>query len=126
MYKMISQTKTPKTPRRTTEGKASKKPRICPDECVPPIILVDEHVAPIEPITIETECECPTVEEHALLELVEPVDTEPQEQEHFPIEVSKILCCCGSVIATKSLSKHEKTKKHLSFLESQESSNLVI
>ena len=124
---MISQTKTPKTPRRSTEGKQSKKPRVTlSDECESLPILVDEHVAPIEPITIETECECPTVEEHALLELVEPVDTEPQEQEHFPIEVSKILCCCGSVIATKSLSKHEKTKKHLSFLESQESSNLVI
>ena len=121
MYKMISQTKTPKTPRRTTEGKASKKPRICPDECVPPIILVDEHVPPI---TIE--CECPSVEEHAFLETIEPVDTEPQEQEHFPIEVSKVLCVCGSVISAKSLSKHEKTKKHMAFLELQDATTLVI
>lgn len=119
---MISQTKTPKTPRRSTEGKQSKKPRVCPEECPPPV-LVDEHVAPI---TIETECECPTVEEHAYLETIEPVDTEQQEQEHFPIEVSKILCCCGSVISAKSMGKHEKTKKHMAFLETQESSTLVI
>ena len=123
---MISQTPKPKTSRRSTEGKASKKPRVCSDEC--PTVLVDEHIAPITiaPITIECECECPTVEEHSFLESIEPVDTEPQEQEHFPIEVSKILCCCGSVISAKSLSKHEKTKKHMSFLELQESSNLVI
>jgi hypothetical protein len=121
MYTMISQTKTPKTPRRSTEKKQSKKPRVCLDECVPPIL--DEHVAPI---TIETECECPSVEEHTLLELVEPIDTEPEPQEHFPIEVSKVLCCCGSVIAAKSIGKHEKTKKHLSFLESQDATTLVI
>ena len=128
MYKMISQTKTPKTPRRTTEGKSSKKPRICPDECPPPI-LVNEPVEPItiEPITIETECECPTVEEHAYLESIEPVDTEQQEQEHSHIiEPAKILCCCGSVISAKSMSKHEKTKKHLAFLESQETSASIV
>lgn len=119
---MISQTKTPKTPRRSTEGKQSKKPRVTlSDECESLPILVDEHVAPI---TIE--CECPSVEEHAFLETIEPVDTEPQEQEHFPIEVSKVLCVCGSVISAKSLSKHEKTKKHMAFLELQDATTLVI
>lgn len=127
MYKMISQTAKPKTPRRTTEKKQSKKPRVCPDECVPPV-LVDEHS---EPITIETECEtereCPTVEEHKNLESIEPIDTEQQEQEHSHlIEPAKVLCCCGSVISAKSMSKHEKTKKHMAFLESMESSTLVI
>ena len=129
---MISQTKTPKTPRRSTEGKSSKKPRVCPDECPPPI-LVNEPVEPItiEPITIETECEtereCPTVEEHKNLESIEPIDTEQQEQEHSHlIEPAKVLCCCGSVISAKSMSKHEKTKKHMAFLETQDATTLVI
>ena len=121
---MISQTAKPKTNRRTTEGKSSKKPRVCIDECVTPV-LVDEHSEPIT-IECETECERPSVEEHTLLESVEPVDTEPEPQEHFPIEVSKVFCVCGSVISAKSMGKHEKTKKHLAFLESQESSTLVI
>ncbi len=124
---MISQTAKPKTPRRTTEKKQSKKPRICPDECPPPI-LVNE---PVEPITIETECEteceCPSVEEHKYLESIEPIDTEQQEQEHSHlIEPAKVLCCCGSVISAKSMSKHEKTKKHMAFLETQDATTLVI
>jgi hypothetical protein len=125
---MISQTAKPKTSRRSTEGKQSKKPRVTSsDECPPPI-LVDEHVKPITiESTIDTECDKPSVEEHALLELVEPVDTEPQEQEHSHIiEPTKVLCCCGSVIVAKSLAKHEKTKKHLAFLESQDATTLVV
>ena len=124
---MISQTKTPKTPRRSTEGKQSKKPRVCPEECPPPV-LVDEHVAPITIETeCETECECPSVEEHKYLESIEPVDTEPEPQEHSHlIEPAKVLCCCGSVISAKSMGKHENTKKHLSFLELQETSASIV
>lgn len=119
---MISQTPKPKTPRRSTEGKSSKKPRVCPDEC--PTVLVDEHIAPI---TIETECEKPTEDEHAFLESIEPIDTEPEPQENSHIiEPAKVLCCCGSVISAKSMSKHEKTKKHVSFLESQETSASIV
>jgi hypothetical protein len=102
------------SPRR--EPKQSKKPHVCPEEVCPEEVcpeyvslnlLVDEHCEPIEihPIEIHSEPEPEAVSE--------------------PIQ-EKYGCPCGSSISIKSKSKHEKTKKHLDWLLSQDTSVLVL
>ena len=73
-----------------------------------------------EPLVSEPLVSEPLVSE-PVRELSEtPLDLPVEETKGDEILVEKTLCPCGSVIATKSLAKHEKTKKHLAWLSAQE------
>ena len=96
------------------EPRTSKKPRLTD----PAPELVDERCSLVEPIA------CPPVEEINFIpegKETEPlVDIPVEEPKSEELLVEKTLCPCGSVIATKSVAKHEKTKKHLAWLSAQE------
>ena len=83
------------------EPKQSKKPRVTE-------LVVDERVSiPVEPE--------PTTTEPLVTDVIEPLVTEPKTQ-----------CPCGSLITTKSLTKHYSTKKHTSWLLSQEATTSLV
>jgi len=105
------------------EPRTSKKPRL--SEPVPVPELVDERCSLVEPIV------CQPVEETKETETLIDLPVEESKCEESPdgscgsqlseaALVEKTVCPCGSIIATKSLSKHEKTKKHLAWLSAQE------
>jgi hypothetical protein len=86
------------------EPKQSKKPRVTE-------LVVDERVSiPVEPEPLVTD-----VIEPLVTDVIEPLVTEPKTQ-----------CPCGSLITTKSLTKHYSTKKHTSWLFAQEATSLVL
>ena len=92
--------------------RVSKKPRVTdpsPElalEVSPEVVLVDERSEPLvsEPVVELTET---------------PLELPVEETKGDEILVEKTLCPCGSVISTKSLAKHEKTKKHQLFISNQ-------
>jgi hypothetical protein len=59
------------------------------------------------------------VEETETLVDLSVEESKDEELSEAPL-VEKTLCPCGSVVATKYLAKHEKTKKHLAWLAAQE------
>lgn len=108
------------------EPRTSKKPRMTdPVARLEPVAhgLLLEPVARLEPELVDERCE-PLVSEPLVSEPVELtetlVDLPVEEIKETETLVEKTLCPCGSIIATKSLSKHEKTKKHTAWLACQE------
>lgn len=89
--------------------RASKKPRLTD----PAPELVDDVFKLVETIA------CPPVEETETRVDLPVEESKGEELSEAPL-VEKTLCPCGSVIATKSLAKHEKTKKHTAWLAAQE------
>jgi hypothetical protein len=114
-YTMLQPTST-KSKSNRREPKQSKKPRVTElvvDERVTIPVeseLIEEPIClPIEKPTPDPE---PTIEETTIEETKEP---EPKTQ-----------CPCGSHITQKSLSKHYSTKKHTSWLLSQEATTITL
>jgi len=114
---MLQPTSTkPKSNRR--EPKQTKKPRVTE-------LVVDERQpidAPIQEPELQQPIQEPISEptpeptpEPLVTDVIEPLVTEPKTQ-----------CPCGSLITTKSLSKHYSTKKHTSWLLSQEATTITL
>lgn len=98
------------------EPRTSKKPRLSD----PTPELVDEQCEPLvsEPVVELTETLVDLPVEESKCE--ESPDGSCGSQLLVDTLVEKTVCPCGSIIATKSLSKHEKTKKHIAWLATQE------
>lgn len=113
------------------EPKQSKKPRVTE-------LVVDERVTiPVEPEEvrdfIKELTDNPTLVPEFIKNVIEEGKEIIEEGKELmgvvitePTTEPKTQCPCGSLITTKSLTKHYSTKKHTSWLLSQEATTSII